>query len=411
MKEKISPLVIIFLTVFIDLLGFGLVVPILPIYTKELGASDFMVGIVAAVYSLMNFFFTPFLGSYSDRIGRRPIILGAIFINGIAYLIFSQANTIFILLLSRILAGIGSSNIAAAQAYITDITPPERRAKSLGLIGAAFGLGFVFGPALGGLLKTAYGMAWVGYVAAALCTLNFLMAYFSLPESLKARNETAKLRFIPIKAYREVFKTPILKELFLFSFMYIAAFMLLQITYSLLWKEQYHLNELEIGYGFATIGITTAIVQGGLIGRFVAIFGEKKLFFWGNFLMAIGLFLPPFVPFAWFKSGSLISILLICFANGMLTPTFNALISKTAPPTEQGRILGLSQSFGALARVIGPISAGVLYHFHFSLPYVVGSALMFVCAYLAHLAISQMPTDTLTLPNNAVISNVLDADI
>lgn len=408
MKQKLSPLVIVFFTVFIDLLGFGLVVPILPVYTKELGASDFVVGLVAAIYSLMNFFFTPFLGSYSDRVGRRPIILGAIFINVIAYFIFAKANTLFILFLSRTLAGIGSSNIAAAQAYITDITPPERRAKSMGLIGAAFGLGFVFGPALGGMLKTTYGIEWVGYVAAGLCSLNFVMAYFSLPESLKARNENAKLRFIPIKDYIQAFKTPILKDLFIFSFVYITAFMLMQITLSLLWKEHYLLNEREIGYGFAVIGIVTAIVQGGLVGRLVKTYGEKNLFYWGNFLMAAGLLLPPFIPFEWFKLGSLLAILLICFANGMLTPTLNALISKTAPLNEQGRILGLSQSFSSLARVVGPISAGVLYHFHYTLPYVVACCIMFFCAYLAALAIRQMPDET---PTIALEKNILDAKI
>lgn len=404
MKQKLSPLVIVFFTVFIDLLGFGLVVPILPVYTKELGASDLVVGLVAAVYSLMNFFFTPFLGTYSDRVGRRPIILVAIFINAIAYLIFSKANTLFILFLSRTLAGIGSSNIAAAQAYITDITPPERRAKSMGLIGAAFGLGFVFGPALGGMLKTTYGIESVGYVAAALCALNFVMAYFSLPESLKVRNETAALRFVPIKDYMQAFKTPILKELFMFSFTYITAFMLMQITLSLLWKEHYLLNEREIGYGFAVIGIVTAIVQGGLVGRLVKTYGEKQLFYWGNFLMAVGLLLPPFVPLEWFKLGSLIAILLICFANGMLTPTLNALISKTAPPNEQGRILGLSQSFGSLARVVGPVSAGVLYHFHFTLPYITGCLMMFFCAYLASLAIQQIQhkNTAIILENNAL---------
>jgi multidrug resistance protein len=408
MKQKLSPLVIVFFTVFIDLLGFGLVVPILPIYTKELGASDFVVGFVAAIYSLMNFFFTPFLGSYSDRVGRRPIILGAIFINAISYFIFSKANTLFILLLSRTLAGIGSSNIAAAQAYITDITPPERRAKSMGLIGAAFGLGFVFGPAMGGMLKTSYGIEWVGYVAAGLCSLNFVMAYFSLPESLKVRNESAQLRFVPIKDYIKAFKTPILKDLFMFSFVYITAFMLMQITLSLLWKEHYSLNEREIGYGFAVIGVTTAVVQGGLVGHLVKKYGEKKLFYWGNFLMAVGLLMPPFIPLAWFKLGSLVAILLICFANGMLTPTLNALISKTAPPNEQGRILGLSQSFGSLARVIGPISAGLLYHFDFRLPYIVACFMMLFCAYLASVAIQQISEE---IPEEIHQPKILDASL
>ena len=167
---------IIFLTVFIDLLGFGLIIPILPNYAKSLGASDAQFGYIAAVFSLLNFVFTPFLGAYSDRIGRRPIILISVFMNMIGYIIFAHAYTLPLIIFSRILNGIGSSNISAAQAYIADITKPENRTKMMGMIGAAFGLGFIFGPMFGGLIKTHYGIEGVGYAAAGLCLLKLYSA-------------------------------------------------------------------------------------------------------------------------------------------------------------------------------------------------------------------------------------------
>ncbi|NBC06094.1 MAG: MFS transporter, partial [Bacteroidetes bacterium] len=180
-----SPLIVLFITIFIDLIGFGIIIPILPIYANDLGASGAEIGLVAASFSFMQFLIAPFWGNLSDRYGRKPILLISIAITGLGYLIFSQASTLFLLFAARIVAGIGSANISTAQAYISDITPPDKRAKAFGIIGAAFGLGFIFGPPLGGFLKNNFGIDYVGYVAAGLSAANLLLAYFMLSESLE----------------------------------------------------------------------------------------------------------------------------------------------------------------------------------------------------------------------------------
>ena len=176
-----SPLFVLFITIFIDMLGFGIIIPILPIFTKELGAQDYQIGLIAMIYPIMNFFFAPLWGTLSDRHGRRPIILVSVFITGLAYLVFAQVNALSILFLSRLLSGIGSANISVAQAYITDVTTPHERTKNLGLLGAAFGIGFIIGPTLGGFLKSISSpgqVDWVGYVTASMSFAQFWLSLF-----------------------------------------------------------------------------------------------------------------------------------------------------------------------------------------------------------------------------------------
>lgn len=191
-------LLILFVTIFIDLMGFGIFIPVVPIYARELNASDALVGDTGALFSLMMFIFTPVWGSLSDRFGRRPIILWALGISAVSYLLFAQANTLFLLIAARMLTGIGSGNITAAQAYITDITPPEGRAKAMGMIGAAFGLGFIFGPPMGSFIYMHFGVEWVGYIAAIICVLNMVAVWFFLPESLQQKVMDRAIRIKPI---------------------------------------------------------------------------------------------------------------------------------------------------------------------------------------------------------------------
>ncbi len=396
MKDK--RLLIIFLTIFIDLLGFGLIIPLLSPYAKELGAPEWAVGMVVAMYPLVNFFCTPVLGSLSDRIGRRPIILGAIAVNFFANLLFAHANTITLLVFARILGGFGSSNISAAQAYISDITLPENRARAMGMIGAAFGLGFVLGPAIASPISDRYpdsDIYILGLMSAALCLLNLVWAYFALPESLENKNLSAKIKFIPISDFLDAFRRPVIKEILTFNFVYITAFMFLQVTLSLLWLDHYGMTKAETAKGFMTIGILTAIVQAGLIGKLVKKFGERKLLYNGTFIMAVGILMPPFAfkePTWLFLVCNFVSIALICFANGMMTPTSNSLLTQHVGAHEQGKIQGLAQSFSSLARVVGATLSGVLYYFHYALPYVCAAALMLLCSWLVRLAILQMRT-------------------
>jgi MFS family permease len=386
--ENKKAFIIIFLTVFIDLLGFGLVVPILPNYAKELGASDAQFGFIASVFSLLNFFFTPFLGAYSDRVGRRPVILISVFMNFVGYLIFSHAFALPLFIFSRVINGIGSSNIAAAQAYIADISSPENRTKQMSMIGAAFGLGFIFGPLFGGMLKSSYGIEGVGYAAAALCLVNFLLVFFRLPESNKHLNAEAPIKFIPVNDFKKAFQKPVLRELMWLWLIYVAAFAAMQTVSAILWKEEYGLDERQIGYMFGIIGLSSVIVQAGLVGRLNKTFGEKKLLWGGSIMMIFGLSLIPFVPKDWFWLGSIGTVALIALGNGCLTPSITALTSKITPPEEQGRILGINQSVGSIGRILGPSYSGIAYGISPALPFLVGSGLMVLGFALANMVIT-----------------------
>ncbi|MEN9612756.1 MAG: hypothetical protein RLZZ628_3570 [Bacteroidota bacterium] len=387
---KQASLFVIFLTVFIDLIGFGLVMPILPVYIKNMGATNIEIGMITALYAIMNFIFTPLLGSYSDRFGRRPILLTTIFLNVIAFFVFGLANSLPLLIISRLFSGIGSANISAAQAYISDISTPENRAKSMGIIGVAFGLGFVLGPLFGALLNQAYGIHSVGFAASALCLINFVWAYYSLPESLKTKNAAAEIQFIPIRDYRNALNRSIIRELFLVNFVYIAAFIMMQTYSSLLWKEHYGLDEHQILYIFAFIGVTTAFVQGGLIGIMVKKFGEQRLLYYGCGFMMLGLGILPLMPKYLFVQGVLLSISCIALGSGCLTPSLTSLLSQHTELHEQGRIMGLAQSFASLARVIGPFLGGILYNLAFWMPFVGGAGMMIGCIYLVNQVIVQI---------------------
>ena len=377
-----SPLFVLFITIFIDMLGFGIIIPILPIFSKELGAQDYQVGLIAMIYPIMNFLFAPLWGTLSDRHGRRPIMLVSILITAVAYFVFSQSTVLWILFISRMLSGIGSANISVAQAYISDVTSPEERTKSLGFLGAAFGIGFIMGPPLGGWLKsisTPGTVDWVGYVACAMCFINFAMAYFSLPESLKETKSNAPFNFKVVTGIITELKKPRVSELLWINFIFISAFMLMQISCSLMWKEITQLNERQIGYVFAYIGVATAIVQGVLVGRMVKAFGEQKMLSYGIVLMAVGLAILPFTGRVLFFPFQYIGLALIALANGCLTPSITSMLSKFAKPNEVGQVLGVNQSFGSVARAVGMGLSGVLYSLQFAVPFVAGVMLMLGC--------------------------------
>lgn len=382
------PIVVIFITIFIDMLGFGIIIPILPIFSKELGAENYQVGLIAMSYPIMNFLFAPFWGSLSDRYGRRPIILVSVFLTTLAYLIFSQAANLWILLLSRTLSGIGSANLSVAQAYVADISSPQERARSMGMIGAAFGLGFIIGPTAGGYLKSISASGhvdWVGYGAAAICLVNLLLAFFFLPESLKERRTELRFNFRVISGIARELRKPVIRELLLVNFIFITAFMIMQIAASLFWREAIGLTEIQMGYMFAFIGLLTVIVQGGLVGRMVQRFGEYKLVTIGSYLSMVAFALIPWVSRETFIPFELIAFALLALANGCITPSTTSLLSKSADPAEVGQVLGVNQSFGSVARALGMALSGFMYGLDFRLPFLAGSAVMILCIWLAGL--------------------------
>ncbi len=380
-----KPIIIIFITIFIDMLGFGIIIPILPIFSKELGAANYQVGLIAMSFPIMNFLFAPFWGSLSDRFGRRPIILVSVLITGLAYLLFSQTVNLWLLLLSRILSGIGSANLSVAQAYIADITPPQERAKSMGLIGAAFGLGFIIGPTAGGYMKSissAGQVDWVGYLAAGLCLINLVMAYFLLPESLKEKQKNVRFNFKVISGIVAELRKPSIRELLLINFIFITAFMIMQISVTLFWREKIGLNEVEMGNMFAFIGFATVIVQGGLVGRMVKKFGETKLLTYGTYLFIISLVMIPWVTPKTFLPIELTAFAIMALANGCMTPSITSLLSKSADPKDVGQVLGVNQSFGSMARAAGMGLSGFIYGIEFHLPFITGAVMMLLCIWL-----------------------------
>lgn len=379
-------LYILYLTVFIDLLGFGIVIPILPIYATELGASSFMVGLIMAVYALMNFIFSPFWGGLSDKHGRRPVIAGTVLITALSFLLLAHADTIALVLLARALAGVGSANIATSQAYITDVTVREARAKALGKIGAAFGLGFIFGPPIGGFLKQHFGMDAVGYAAMGLSLFNLVLVWLYLPESNHDRDSTRKVQMRPVTQTIQALGNERYRDLFLTTLIYITAYSMMTITAALLWEQHYGVDESHIGYLFAFIGLTSAIVQGILVGPLARKFGEAKLMVFGCILMAIGLVGIPLVPVSYFFPWALVPLLVLAGANGFMMPSITSILSSIASGKEQGQVLGVNQSFGSLARIAGPLLGGSLYGMHYAAPYLGGAllmvgALLFVLAY------------------------------
>lgn len=377
---KKSPLLVIFFTVFLDLLGFGLIIPVLPVFAKELGAGNIQVGMIAGIYSLMNFLFAPLLGGLSDRHGRRPIILISVTITALSYLLFGFTHSIALLFISRMLSGIGSANLSVAQAYISDSTAPNQRARSMGLIGAAFGLGFIFGPLVGGVVKSSFGMGAVGLLASSLSALNLLLAYLLLPESIKEKNKERKLQLFSFTELFRVLQRETISGLFFMNFIYITAFSMMQITAVILWKEAYGLDEKHIGYMFAFIGVTSAVIQGGLIGPLTRRFGESRLLTFGLTGMTIGLITIPLAPGGpWFYIVQGTSMFLLAVGSGCATPSAGSLLSKLAHENEQGKVLGLNMSFSSLARVIGPVLGGICYDIHHALPFISAGILMLGC--------------------------------
>lgn len=374
---KNSPLATLLLTIFIDLVGFSIIIPILPVYSKEIGASNIMVGVIAGSYALMNFLFSPIWGNLSDRIGRKPVILVSLFITACSYLLFAFSKTLTLLLISRIIAGIGSANFGAAQAYITDITKPEERAKAFGYVGAAFGLGFIIGPVIGGIILKFWGVSAIGFVTMGLNIFNLILAMVILKESHHDKKPGKPLYENPLKSVLEGLKAPVIGKLMIISLLFITAFSMMQITISVFWFEKYALTKTQISGMFAFIGLMSVIVQGFFVERLNRHFGEKKLLILGCLLMAAGLYIIPTAPFeTGFYIVEGIAIILIALANGCLSPSINSLISKNADQDAQGKALGVSMSVSSMGRVIGPYLGGFVYGMAMFMPYFIGALIM-----------------------------------
>jgi len=375
-----SLLTVIFLTVFIDLLGFGIVLPLLPYYAHQFHASGVAAGALIGVYSAMQFVTAPLWGRWSDRIGRRPAILISLAGSTASYLLFAAANGIGVLFISRILAGVAGASIPVAQAYIADVTSESERAHGMGLIGAAFGLGFVFGPVIGGLLAH-YGHYAPGLAATAICGTNLIVAFWRLPESLPPKQRHTRPAVHPLLQWRAASRRPQIATLVLLFAAVVFCFSTMETTLSLLCATAYQMSASHIYWLFGYMGVMTTLMQGGIIGRLARRMDETRLVGVGTGLLAAGLAMAPFAPPLLPLLGALGAIAL---GQGIASPLLSSLLSKASAGKERGEVLGVSQSLGALARIFGPLWGGLLFdHAGPAGPYVTTGALMGVATAVA----------------------------
>ncbi len=361
-----SALLLIFLTVLIDMIGFGMIIPILPLYAKNFAAPEWQIGWLIAIYSLVQFFSGPLLGRWSDHIGRRTILLLSLLGTAVGFFIMGAAQSLALLFAARILAGFTGGNISTAQAYIADVTTPEKRARGMGIIGAAIGMGFIFGPALGGLLSqhdltllgvTVPAIAVPFYFAGLLALLNTIAVFFRLPESLPlAKRLQPDKRQGRLAMWHDV-ASPQLTKILLAYLVAIIGFSIMTTSFALFTLHHFNFSAADNGYTFAFLGLIGVIVQGGLIGRLTKKFGERSLAIVGTLAIAIGFVLMPIsrgLTLLFFATG------IIALGNSLIQPTLNTLASRATGPQFQGSVLGLMASAGSLGRTLGPLAAGWL---------------------------------------------------
>ncbi|MBC8269949.1 MAG: MFS transporter [Rhodospirillaceae bacterium] len=377
----------LFLIVFIDLVGFGIIIPLLPFFGEHFNASPAMIGLLMASYSLAQFIAAPFWGRTSDRIGRRPVLLITLAGTSASYVLLGFSNSLLMLFLARGLGGFMAGNISTAFAYVADITTPENRTKGMGVIGAAFGLGFIAGPAIGGILAGPDPLnadyQTPSLAAAGLSAIALTMAFFLLKESLSddIRKEIAEM---PAKNRRQQFKSALGKPgvglLIGLSFLATFVFAGMETTFAMWSERRMGWGPQQNGYLFAFVGILSALVQGGLVGRLARRFGETNLVIQGATALALGMLLIPF-------TNSLVTLLgamvIVAYGFSIITPSLNSLISLQVGSGEQGGVMGVGRSATTMARVIGPAWAGLLFSLlGMDWPYFGGAAVMSVVVLL-----------------------------
>lgn len=363
MTRRTPAIAFILVTLFLDILGIGLIVPILPRLIEELSGGNVAsasttFGLLASLYSLMQFLFAPILGSLSDRYGRRPVILGSLLGSGLDYLVLAMAPTLGWFYLGRIVAGVTGANITAATAYIADVSPPEKRAQSFGLIGATFGLGFICGPALGGVLG-GVGLRMPFYAAAALALLNWCYGLWVLPESLGVANRRAFrwARANPVGSLTALRRHPVVFGLTGTFFLLHLAHAAVHSTWVLYTKYRYEWTVTETGVSLAIVGVMAALVQGGLVRFVVPRLGERRAIATG---LAVGVLTMAGYGVA--SEGWMIYPILVFGSLGGITgPAVQALISKNVEANEQGAVQGALSSLGSVAGIIGPLVATTLF--------------------------------------------------
>ena len=376
-------MVVLFLVVVIDLIGFGIIIPLLPFFAEHYQASPFQVGLLMAVYSLTQFVAAPFWGRLSDRIGRRPVLLFSLAGAILAYLWLGVAEELWALFAARAVGGFMAGNISAAFAYVADITTRETRAKGMGMIGAAFALGFTIGPAIGGILAGSdphnADFQSPAFAAAGLSAFALILGIFTLKESLSdeiKKRIAEKPKEIQSKQFQIALKKPNIRLLLLLSFLAVFAFAGIEATFALWSRRQYGWGPEQNGYLFALIGFSGALLQGGLIGRMSKRFGEANLIVQGSIALTLGIGLIPFATELWML---IIVMLIAVYGFSVISPSLNSLISLETNEEDQGGMMGVARSATTLARVGGPAWAGTLFSvLGMNWPYFGGACIMAV---------------------------------
>ena len=371
------PLLIIFLTIFVNLVGFGIIIPLLPFYAATFGASPLVIGLLFAVFSLCQMIAAPALGDLSDRYGRRPVLVFSLAGTVISFVMLALAHSVTMLFVARIVDGLSGGNISTARAYVADVTEPKDRARAYGLIGAAFGMGFIFGPALSGLLAHISYTAPI-WAAAALTLAATAMAWLWLPETAhRTRAGTGNpFRYLPALLER-----PIVRRMLLVDFTYWFAFAVFQTTFALFVARRFGFDAPKTGYFFAGFGVLGAVIQGGFIRPIVGRLGDRRTFMLGLSFGAVGLIACAVAPSVWALT---IALIPLAFGIGFGHPTVSSLVSLVARADEQGRVQGAAGAAESLGRTMGPVWGNAsLESFGESTPYISAAAILLVTLLIA----------------------------
>ena len=358
----------IFMIVFVDLLGFGIIIPLLPRYVPNFTEHPLKVTLLFSLFSICQFVGAPILGALSDRVGRRPVLVFSQFGSAVGYLLLAFATQfdwphpgmrLALVYASRVLDGFTGGNISTAQAYVSDVTTPQNRARGMGVLGAAFGIGFTAGPFLGGFLGH-YNVSWPAYVAAVASAGAAVLTLLFLKETRVHKPTEAEVWLHPSR-FRPVLRRPVLVQLLAISFFIMAAFVMMESTVTMFLDARFGFKEKEVGLFFGFVGLVIVVVQGGLIGRLTKALGEWPLAIGGSLLVAAGM-----VAFTWTAYRPMLWVLLVAGAvnaagRSLQQPTISSLLSKFSDPRDQGVVFGLFHGLGSLARVVGPLVAGFAY--------------------------------------------------
>lgn len=356
--KKNKSLITIFLVVFIDLLGFGIILPLLPYIAEKFQATPFTIGILSAAYSFFQLIASPILGRLSDRYGRKKLLIISQLGSAIGYLILGLANSLPLIFISRIIDGITGGNISVAQAYIADVTTKENRAKGMGLIGAAFGLGFIFGPAIGGAMsKISYSAP--AYFATLISLTTVLTTAFFLKETVNEKKaKTSPKTRLTWKEFEKVLSLYPIGTLIIIFFLLNTAFSIMQSNFVLWSQKTFNFDASQNGWYFTYIGILAVVFQLQLLPRVIKKFHEKKILLTSLFFMFLGLIL---IPLSKNPSFLFIALFFIPLGNSLANPTIQALASENVPKEEYGETLGILQSSGSMGRILGPIIGGEIF--------------------------------------------------